>query len=362
MCYALFPIVIIENLSWYPLDIPPLVVADSFFLRDKEYTTNSSEAQFFSIFSRGTYQSNAAKACGLVELRLGVLRRDLGVSAIAPLRLDSTMILRGIDPPKNLSWYPLDIPPLVVADSFFLRDKEYTTNSSEAQFFSIFSRGTYQSNAAKACGLVELRLGVLRRDLGVSAIAPLRLDSTMILRGIDPPKGIIVLDSGGREIESQLRPLANAYLSTRNCHVIAYLGRSPVPHLNIRLPLQHMYDLLVLTLMLSQLGIKQLLSFVRSFHLRWRNFDSESLGMVDNTNYEGENVGDGKVLAHPFDAFNNGIFSRSRFFGEAPPHMTSFSSQYPPPLSLIYAAASEATREAFTLQPNSSFLGLGGYE
>ncbi|KAM7481394.1 hypothetical protein LguiB_005977 [Lonicera macranthoides] len=40
--------------------------------------------------------------------------------------------------------------------------------------------------------------------------------------------------------------------------------------------------------------------------------------------------------------------------------MTSFSSQYPPPLSLIYAAASEATREAFTLQPNSSFLGLGG--
>lgn len=31
----------------------------------------------------------------------------------------------------------------------------------------------------------------------------------------------------------------------------------PVPHLNIRLPLQHLYHLLVSALMLSQLGIKQ---------------------------------------------------------------------------------------------------------
>ncbi|KAK3026722.1 hypothetical protein RJ639_042175, partial [Escallonia herrerae] len=38
---------------------------------------------------------------------------------------------------------------------------------------------------------------------------------------------IIVLDSGGREIESQLLPLSNASLSTRSYHVKAYLGRSP---------------------------------------------------------------------------------------------------------------------------------------
>ncbi|KAM7489016.1 hypothetical protein LguiB_026500 [Lonicera macranthoides] len=42
--------------------------------------------------------------------------------------------------------YPLDIPPLVAADSFFLRDKEYTTNSSKGQFYSIVVRGTYQSD------------------------------------------------------------------------------------------------------------------------------------------------------------------------------------------------------------------------
>ncbi|KAK2968814.1 hypothetical protein RJ640_028207 [Escallonia rubra] len=38
---------------------------------------------------------------------------------------------------------------------------------------------------------------------------------------------IVVLDSGGREIESQLLPLSNASLSTRSYHVKAYLGRSP---------------------------------------------------------------------------------------------------------------------------------------
>uniref|UniRef100_A0A5B7A988 Alpha-mannosidase n=1 Tax=Davidia involucrata TaxID=16924 RepID=A0A5B7A988_DAVIN len=39
--------------------------------------------------------------------------------------------------------------------------------------------------------------------------------------------GLIVRDSGGREIESQLLPLSNTSMSTRNFHVKAYLGRSP---------------------------------------------------------------------------------------------------------------------------------------
>ncbi|KAA8530055.1 hypothetical protein F0562_004764 [Nyssa sinensis] len=39
--------------------------------------------------------------------------------------------------------------------------------------------------------------------------------------------GLIVHDSGGIEIESQLLPLSNASLSSRNYHVKAYLGRSP---------------------------------------------------------------------------------------------------------------------------------------
>ncbi|KAG5526952.1 hypothetical protein RHGRI_028029 [Rhododendron griersonianum] len=40
-------------------------------------------------------------------------------------------------------------------------------------------------------------------------------------------EGVIVMDSAGREIESQLLPLSNASLSIRNYHVKAYLGRSP---------------------------------------------------------------------------------------------------------------------------------------
>ncbi|KAI3670137.1 hypothetical protein L6452_41791 [Arctium lappa] len=38
---------------------------------------------------------------------------------------------------------------------------------------------------------------------------------------------LIVLDSGGREIESQLLPIFNASLNMRNYHVKAYLGKSP---------------------------------------------------------------------------------------------------------------------------------------
>ncbi|XP_057481162.1 alpha-mannosidase At3g26720 [Actinidia eriantha] len=40
-------------------------------------------------------------------------------------------------------------------------------------------------------------------------------------------EGVIVHDSDGKEIESQLLPLSNASLSIRNYHVKAYLGRSP---------------------------------------------------------------------------------------------------------------------------------------
>lgn len=40
-------------------------------------------------------------------------------------------------------------------------------------------------------------------------------------------EGVIVMDSAGREIESQVLPLSNASLSIRNYHVKAYLGRSP---------------------------------------------------------------------------------------------------------------------------------------
>lgn len=38
---------------------------------------------------------------------------------------------------------------------------------------------------------------------------------------------LIVLDSGGKEIKSQLLPIFNASLNTRNYHVKAYLGKSP---------------------------------------------------------------------------------------------------------------------------------------
>jgi len=38
---------------------------------------------------------------------------------------------------------------------------------------------------------------------------------------------LIVLDSDGREIESQLLPILNASLNMRNYHVKAYLGKSP---------------------------------------------------------------------------------------------------------------------------------------
>ncbi|XAR52060.1 Alpha-mannosidase [Bertholletia excelsa] len=40
-------------------------------------------------------------------------------------------------------------------------------------------------------------------------------------------EGIVVLDSGGREIEFQLLPISNASLSIRNYHVKAYLDRTP---------------------------------------------------------------------------------------------------------------------------------------
>lgn len=39
-------------------------------------------------------------------------------------------------------------------------------------------------------------------------------------------ESLIVLDSAGKEIESQLLPLSNVSLCTRNYHVKAHLGRS----------------------------------------------------------------------------------------------------------------------------------------
>lgn len=38
---------------------------------------------------------------------------------------------------------------------------------------------------------------------------------------------LIVLDSNGREIESQLLPIFNASLNMRKYHVKAYLGKTP---------------------------------------------------------------------------------------------------------------------------------------
>lgn len=38
---------------------------------------------------------------------------------------------------------------------------------------------------------------------------------------------LIVSDSSGKEIESQLLPIFNASLNTRDYHVKAYLGKSP---------------------------------------------------------------------------------------------------------------------------------------
>lgn len=39
---------------------------------------------------------------------------------------------------------------------------------------------------------------------------------------------VIVHDSDGKEIESQLVPLVDAYVTLRNYHVKAYLGQTPV--------------------------------------------------------------------------------------------------------------------------------------
>ncbi|KAM7509321.1 hypothetical protein LguiA_019774 [Lonicera macranthoides] len=65
------------------------------------------------------------------------------------------------------------------------------------------------------------------KSLVVVVYNPLGWKREEVVRIPVSSEGIVVLDSGGREIESQLLPLANAYLSTRNYHVRAYLGRSP---------------------------------------------------------------------------------------------------------------------------------------
>ncbi|MFZ8393343.1 hypothetical protein ACO1MB_13835, partial [Staphylococcus aureus] len=59
-------------------------------------------------------------------------------------------------------------------------------------------------------------------------------------------EGLVVLDFGGKEIESQLLPLTNVSLNNRNYHVKAYLGISPpATRLDIGLHFQHLCQLLV---------------------------------------------------------------------------------------------------------------------
>ncbi|KAM7497389.1 hypothetical protein LguiA_021803 [Lonicera macranthoides] len=140
----------------------------------------------------------------------------LGIFASTRFRLDSSAILRGIDHLK----YPQGISPLLAAILSFLHDMEPTMNSSEGQFFSIFIRGTYQSNAANACGLVELRLGVYSYKLGIFASTRFRLDSSAILRGIDPLKSISLpkRDPSTRIIEYAAN-IAGSLSRTRRCRV-----------------------------------------------------------------------------------------------------------------------------------------------
>ncbi|XP_059645279.1 alpha-mannosidase At3g26720 isoform X2 [Cornus florida] len=65
------------------------------------------------------------------------------------------------------------------------------------------------------------------KSLVVVVYNPLGWKREEVIRIPVSTEGIVVLDSGGRVIESQLLPLSNASLSIRNYHVKAYLGSYP---------------------------------------------------------------------------------------------------------------------------------------
>ncbi|KAA8547197.1 hypothetical protein F0562_003647 [Nyssa sinensis] len=65
------------------------------------------------------------------------------------------------------------------------------------------------------------------KSLVIVVYHPLGWKREEVIRIPVPIEGLIVHDSGGREIESQLLPLSTTSMNTRNFHVKAYLGRSP---------------------------------------------------------------------------------------------------------------------------------------
>ncbi|KAM7490649.1 hypothetical protein LguiA_033570 [Lonicera macranthoides] len=90
--------------------------------------------------------------------KMGVQAQELGISRSGNSQLDSTFEAQSSSFIENDGYLRRDMDksfgPFVIRRSGPRlprgETEEYTMNSSEGQFYSIFIRGTYQSNAAKA--------------------------------------------------------------------------------------------------------------------------------------------------------------------------------------------------------------------